>query len=189
MEFVFGFEDNFSVISPELITVSKSWNLIWLSAWILDNLLDSLSNLKLISSNLFVNSWNWFSISDNFKRCLVSTSSELWSKELFDKELFCSEEGQMISWFNVQCYYSFSFLTYDSIIKNGYPPEKIVMGHESGQFTKETFQNALDTVKKILQEYPTMGGVYDWEYLNSPPDTQDPSLWCKLMKRCSENNS
>ena len=105
------------------------------------------------------------------------------------KELFCSEEGQMISWFNVQCYYSFSFLTYDSIIKNGYPPEKIVMGHESGQFTKETFQNALDTVKKILQEYPTMGGVYDWEYLNAPPDLQDPSFWARLMKRCSEDNS
>ena len=28
-----------------------------------------------------------------------------------------------------------------------------------------------------------MGGVYDWEYLNSPPDDHDPSAWCKLMKR------
>jgi len=99
------------------------------------------------------------------------------------KELFSSEEGQMIEWFNVQCYYSFSYNTYKSIINNGYPPEKIVMGHESGQFTKETFQKALNAVKKIVKEYPMMGGVYDWEYLNAPPDTQDPSLWCKLMKR------
>ena len=89
------------------------------------------------------------------------------------KELFCSEEGQMIEWFNVQCYYSFSYNTYKSIINNGYPPEKIVMGHESGQFTKETFQKALNEVKKIVEEYPMMGGVYDWEYLNAPPDTQD----------------
>ena len=99
------------------------------------------------------------------------------------KELFCSEEGQMINWFNVQCYNSFSYETYDNIIKNGYPPEKIVMGHESGQFTKENFKNALDEVKKIVEEYPNMSGVYDWEYLNAPPDTHDPSLWCKLMKR------
>ena len=55
----------------------------------------------------------------------------------------------MIEWFNVQCYYSFSYNTYKSIINNGYPPEKIVMGHESGQFSKETFQKALDAVKAI----------------------------------------
>ena len=63
---------------------SNCWNLNWLSDWTLDSLFDNLSNLKFTSSNLFVNSWNWFSISDNFKRCLVSTSSELWSKELFE---------------------------------------------------------------------------------------------------------
>ena len=43
-----------------------SWNLTWLSACTLESLLDNLSNLKFISSNLFVNAWNWLSISDNF---------------------------------------------------------------------------------------------------------------------------
>jgi len=46
-----------------------------------------------------------------------------------------------------------------------------------------TFQGALDEVKKILDHYPTMAGVYDWEYLNAPPDEHDPSAWAKLMKR------
>ena len=43
------------------------------------------------------------------------------------------------------------------IIMNGYPPEKIVMGMESGQFTKDNFQQALDEVKKIQETYPAMG--------------------------------
>lgn len=98
------------------------------------------------------------------------------------KELFCSEEGQMISWFNTQCYNSFSKDTYDKIIKNGYPPEKIVMGMESGQFDKTNFQTALNEVKECIEEYPSMAGVYDWEYYNAPPDDNDSSAWCKLMK-------
>jgi hypothetical protein len=55
------------------------------------------------------------------------------------------------------------------------------MGHESGQFDKITFHTALEEVKKCLKSYPTMGGVYDWEYLNAPPDENDPSQWAKLM--------
>jgi len=98
------------------------------------------------------------------------------------KKLYNSEEGKLIHWFNTQCYGSFSFQTYDSIIKNGYPPEKIVMGMESGQFDKNTFENAIHEVIKSKQKYPTMGGVFDWEYLNAPPKKDDPSFWAKLMK-------
>ena len=101
------------------------------------------------------------------------------------KTLYESPEGKHISWFNTQCYYSFTKNTYDKIIKNGYPPEKIVMGMESGQFDKDTFQNALQEVHNIITEYPTMAGVYDWEYLDAPPDEKDPSKWASLMKSCS----
>ena len=38
-------------------------------------------------------------------------------------------------------------------------------------------------VKKILEAYPKMCGVFDWEYFDAPPDDQDPSFWCTLMKR------
>lgn len=101
------------------------------------------------------------------------------------KELYYSPEGKHIDWFHCQCYDSFSKETYDEIVNNGYPPEKVVMGMESGQFTKETFNIALEEVKQIVKTYPTMGGVYDWEYLNAPPDMNDCSAWCKLMKRYS----
>ena len=99
------------------------------------------------------------------------------------KTLYQSEEGTYIRWFNTQCYYSFSKNTYDSIVNNGYPPEKIVMGMESGQFNKESFPVAIHEIIKIKKEYPTFGGVYDWEYLNAPPTTKDPSQWAKLMKK------
>lgn len=98
------------------------------------------------------------------------------------KKLYNSEQGKYIKWFNTQCYDSFSIETYHAIIKNGYPPDKIVMGMESGQFDEKTFKNALQTIKILENEYPTMSGVFDWEYLNAPPSKEDPSLWCRLIK-------
>lgn len=99
------------------------------------------------------------------------------------KELYNSYEERHIDWYNVQCYSSFSVDTYSKIINNGYPPEKIVMGHESGQFTATTFQTAINEVKQCMLKYPNMCGVYDWEYLNAPPDNRDPSQWARLMKQ------
>ena len=102
------------------------------------------------------------------------------------KELYKSYEETLIDWYNVQCYDSFSFDTYKSIITNGYPPEKIVMGMESGQFTNRTFHNAINEAKKIIETYPTMCGIYDWEYLNAPPNSSDPSEWCHKMKNIDQ---
>lgn len=100
------------------------------------------------------------------------------------KELYNSIEGDHVHWFNTQCYDSFSYDTYDSIIKNGYPPEKIVMGMESGQFNESSFPKALDEIKKIKDKYPKFSGVFDWEYLNAPPNKIDPSDWTRLIKNC-----
>ena len=55
------------------------------------------------------------------------------------KELYKSKQGKYIDWFNVQCYNSFSEETFVSMIKNGYPSNKIVMGMEAGQFDEKTF--------------------------------------------------
>tara|TARA_B100002051_G_C16740297_1_gene643828 strand:- start:3314 stop:4111 length:798 start_codon:yes stop_codon:yes gene_type:complete len=98
------------------------------------------------------------------------------------KELYNSPEGKYIKWFNTQCYESFSFETYKSIIDNGYPEDKIVMGMMSGQFTKETFPKLIHECIKIKKKYPNFPGVYDWEYLNAPPSSNDPSQWCKILK-------
>lgn len=98
------------------------------------------------------------------------------------KQLYKSSQGRFIRWFNTQCYNSFSIDTYHSIIKNGYPPNKVVMGMESGQFDEKSFKEALQTIRILVNEYPNMAGVFDWEYLDAPPSKDDPSLWCRLIK-------
>ena len=39
-------------------------------------------------------------------------------------------------------------------------------------------------IKKIKTKYPMIAGVFDWEYLNAPPDNDDPSQWARLIKNC-----
>jgi len=89
--------------------------------------------------------------------------------------------GNMIDYFNVQCYSDYSFNSYDTIIKNGYPEDKIVMGSISSQ----NLDSNLNTVKQCINVYPKFGGVFNWEYFDSPPDSIDHSKWSKLMNKIS----
>jgi len=95
------------------------------------------------------------------------------------KDLFNSTEGKMIDFLNCQCYESFSLETYKNIIDNGYPEDKVVMGMMSGQFTDDSFVSVIHDIK---EKYPDVGGFYDWEYLDAPPNKNDPSEWAKLVK-------
>tara|TARA_E500000178_G_C16447909_1_gene498820 strand:- start:140 stop:553 length:414 start_codon:yes stop_codon:yes gene_type:complete len=99
------------------------------------------------------------------------------------KDLYNSRQGKYISWFNTQCYDSFTEETFDLIIKNGYPSHKIVMGMESGQFDEKTFKKAVTTLTNLKNKYKYFGGVFDWEYLDAPPSKSDPSLWCRILKK------
>ena len=96
------------------------------------------------------------------------------------KELYNSPEGKYIKWFNTQCYDSYTLDTYDSIIKNGYPPEKVVFGLLAGDY--DDFTQVLTEVKKVNEKYPDIKGVVTWEYIDAPPDEKDPSQWCRIMK-------
>jgi len=60
------------------------------------------------------------------------------------------------------------------------PPEKVVFGMLGGDY--DDFNTSLEEVKKVKKTYPDMKGVFIWEYINSPPDQNDPSQWCKKMK-------
>ena len=126
---------------------------------------------------------------DDFGEDFIITMAPVSSTMIYDstsiagfsyKELYKSLEGRHIKWFNTQCYGCFNSSTYDKIIKNGYPPEKIVIGMISGDFSNN-FNEALNEVKNIKNTYPTFSGVYNWEYIDSPPNTSDPSEWCKEM--------
>jgi len=142
----------------------------------------SLDNVKMLIRKLRKDFGNYFFISmAPISEAMVTDNPGIGGFSY--KELYNSEEGRMIDYFNVQCYDSFSFTTYDNIIKNGYPPEKIIMGMESGQFDSKTFNNALNEIKLCLYKYPNMLGVFDWEYLNAPPNKNDPSQWAKLISK------
>ena len=79
-------------------------------------------------------------------------------KDLYNK---C---GNLIDYFNVQCYYDYSLDAYKQMIKNGYPEEKIVMGSISSQ----NFNSNLEVLKNIVKNYINFGGVFNWEYYDAP---------------------
>jgi hypothetical protein len=80
------------------------------------------------------------------------------------KDLFYSEEGKLINWFNVQSYGDYSFEVYNAIVNNGYSPDKIVFGMLGDEYDSNTISNASKEVVKIKTKYPTMGGCILWEY-------------------------
>ena len=45
------------------------------------------------------------------------------------------------------------------------------------------YKMLMSQYKKIKNKYPDFSGVFDWEYLNAPPDKTDPSQWSKRMKQ------
>jgi len=79
------------------------------------------------------------------------------------KDLYNSPEGKKIEYFNGQFYGSYQASDYHKVINNGYPPEKIVMGLTSGQYD----QSVPETIKSLVEKYPTFGGVYVWEYYST----------------------
>ena len=90
------------------------------------------------------------------------------------KDLYNSPEGQHIDWFNVQCYGDYTLDIYQSIIKNGYPPNKIVFGMLGDNYDTDSFKQALTEIDNVLTIYPDMGGCVLWEY----SDTRiDPIIW------------
>ena len=99
------------------------------------------------------------------------------------KDLYDSDEGNHIDWFNVQCYGSFNSDTYSQIIDNGYPASKIVFGMLSGD---DNFNDVLNEIKKVIKKYPKMLGVDVWEYINAPPNPNDPSEWAKKIRDLTE---
>ena len=46
----------------------------------------------------------------------------------------------------------------------------------------DNFTESLNEIKKVKEKYPDMTGVFVWEYIQSPPDKNDPSQWAKIMK-------
>ena len=89
------------------------------------------------------------------------------------KDLMKSEEGKMINYINGQFYGDYSLNAYDTVVKNGYKPENVVMGMLSGQEYSEE-------LKKIVEKYgKKFGGVFIWEYSDIKPNSM---VWIKKIQ-------
>lgn len=127
---------------------------------------------------------------DDFIISLAPIQSSLMNDEpgmsgFIYKDLYTSQEGKYIDYFNVQCYDDFSIDAYQQMLKNGYPENMINMGMLSGM----DLTNILTEIKKIRTIY-NLAGVFNWEYYSSPPDGQkNPAEWSKLINKTisSEN--
>ena len=83
------------------------------------------------------------------------------------KDLYSSEYGKYIEYFNTQFYMSYSVEAYDAVVENGYPEEKVVMGMIMGPGV----ENNYTVVEKLKEEYGNnFGGVFIWEYSGAPSD-------------------
>ena len=95
------------------------------------------------------------------------------------KDLYKSKEGLLIDYFNVQFYYDFSVESYNKVIDNGYPENKIVLGATSDM----DVTNMQNIVKQLYSKYGmNFGGVFDWEYFNAGNDKKNPYKWALDMK-------
>lgn len=103
-------------------------------------------------------------------------------------ELYNSEEGKSIDYFNGQFYGDYNFNSYKKVIDNNYPPNKIVMGMLS-EDVSSNFCFTYNVVKNLSNTYPNFGGVFIWEYFNAPPDPNFPIFWSFYMHRALNNYS
>lgn len=104
------------------------------------------------------------------------------------KELYRTPEGQRINYFNGQFYGDYTQESYDTVIMNDYPTDKIVMGMLGGTYNN-TFDDIYNTVKKLSNKYSYFGGVFVWEYFDAISNTKYSTLWSYYMKDAINNVS
>ena len=124
-------------------------------------------------------------ITNDFGKNFIITMAPVGASLMYDepgmggfcyKNLYKSPEGNLINWFNGQFYGNYSFDSFDQVIKNNYPSDKIVMGMISNQ----NLNIVLDELKKIKTKYNSIS-VFVWEYCNAPPNKYNHVLWSELI--------
>lgn len=113
----------------------------------------------------------------------------------FDYEALEVMRGSSIAWYNTQFYNNWgrleSFIDYDAILRQGWKPEKVVVGVLTNPGLGHgyvEFENLKRTLTALTQFYPGFGGVMGWEYYNSRPGDEDaPWEWAGHMMRCVGN--
>lgn len=103
----------------------------------------------------------------------------------FDYETLEIMRGSSIAWYNTQFYNNWgrleSFIDYDAILRQGWRPEKVVVGALTSPGNGNGFVETEElkrTVMALSQFYRGFGGVMGWEYFNSEPGGEGrPWVW------------
>jgi len=171
--------NNYNVYYPMLVKTIK--DRIWITGIDLDiEEYVKLEDVKKLINDIHRDFGDGFVITMAPLACSLSTDQGGMGGFIY-KDLYNSPEGKFITRFNVQAYGSYSFTTFDAIVKNGYPPEKVVLGMLSGQFSSDNFKAALGELQLIKNKFTNIGGVFDWEYFDAPPNPENPSEWGGLI--------
>ncbi|KAK1760392.1 chitinase 2 [Echria macrotheca] len=107
----------------------------------------------------------------------------------FDYQQLEHDVGRHIAFYNAQFYngwgYAGSTSEYDTIVRTGYAPTRIVLGQvttsdNGGDYVEPAQLN--ETVRLLRAEYGQIGGIMGWEYFNSAPGgTERPWEWAQIM--------
>ena len=114
----------------------------------------------------------------------------------FDYEDLEAAAGVAIDFYNAQFYNGFGSMTntvaFDSVISNGWSPQKIVVGQittpaNGGQYVP--FDTLNTTISQLRTKYGEIGGIMGWEYFNSEPGgTSEPWEWAQEMTKILRPN-
>ncbi|EON97633.1 putative chitinase 3 protein [Phaeoacremonium minimum UCRPA7] len=114
----------------------------------------------------------------------------------FDYEDLEAAVGVAIDFYNAQFYNGFGSMTntaaFDSVISNGWSPQKIVVGQittpaNGGQYVP--FDTLNTTITQLRAKYGEIGGIMGWEYFNSEPGgTSEPWEWAQEMTKILRPN-
>jgi len=110
----------------------------------------------------------------------------------FDYEALEVMRGSSIAWYHAQFYNNWgrleSFVDYDAILRQGWRPEKVVVGVLTNPGLGHgyiEFEDLRRTVSAMAQFYPGFAGVMGWEYFNSRPgDEGAPWQWAGELMKC-----
>lgn len=113
----------------------------------------------------------------------------------FDYEALEVMRGGSIAWYHAQFYNGWGrledFVDYDAILRQGWRPEKVVVGVLTNPGLGHgyiEFEDLRRTVSAMAQFYPGFAGVMGWEYFNSRPgDEGAPWQWAGELMSCVRN--
>ena len=103
----------------------------------------------------------------------------------FDHRMLEAMRGSSIAWYNAQFYNGWGGLenteAYDEIMRNGWPPEKVVAGmltnpkHGGSGYVPLELSAAV--LSLLVERYPGFGGVMGWEYWDALPQEGGERAW------------